>query len=793
MAKPTKQQVEQAFIEKPDLGETFYHPASGGYAKPGKGDWTIYDWAERYGAIDLPNIFGGATSTPTPTPTATPSLAPIGGQLPITGQTDQEWRVGNTLHKWKNNQWEIIGTYNASGNLVRQQSQGPSVNQQISGNTYGGQSSGFINPTPIDYGLKNQPVSTYGQQSTPVSTTTGPDLYMTLEDRNGTIYTKDGRGFTDPTDLGNYLGIKADDIEWNRINPAEVGTAAPVIFPQGTLVRAEGDTKVYAIDANGQRQWIPNPETLNKLYGTGAWANIKTISSQELQGITEGATLDSETAGAQEGTIRINPQTGKREVFQGGAYVSTETFDVEISDTIPADSITKDTVLPPEAYRAIEEGELVSAEGAPEVYLSQGGVLRHIPSPSEFEKMGYKWEDIRQVAPQLIDAFKKGTPITQLIQQIDESINTYQSIIDEAKAGSQTEELEEEQKGWRQKITDTLAGIGDKLTKWWEDPSITNKEAAITEAKGKIANLQAAKQTALNISKNRLESTAFISGEQEQIKDRMNIEIGLEEAMLGILQDDLATATEKAKYCVDLAIKQEKLKLTAMQQALAFVEADLSREDQEVANKMQFALIQYQSELEQVKADAQNRANTYAQLIASYGMIPGLDPSMSVTEQWALAAPKAQQVFNAALASGTSGSIIEQSEYNYAYEFVRQYENLSYDDLRLALMQGTDKLNNSEIDAILAQSGRLKDEEIFNFGQLKTLVQQEIQDAKKFIGKGYKKEDEKEVAITEIQRMKVSPYNKNIMLQLLNNEYYEKYGIGQPSKIDYSKESSASY
>jgi len=81
----------------------------------------------------------------------------------------------------------------------------------------------------------------------------------------------------------------------------------------------------------------------------------------------------------------------------------------------------------------------------PEVYLAKDGILRHIPSPSEFEKMGYKWEDIRDVAPSLIEAFKTGTPITQLVQQIDQSVSTVQSIIDEAMEGSEVEALEGEQ------------------------------------------------------------------------------------------------------------------------------------------------------------------------------------------------------------------------------------------------------------------------------------------------------------------------------------------------------------
>jgi len=580
MAKPTKQQVEQAFIDKPDLGETFYHPASGGYAKPGKGDWSIYDWAERYGAQELPNIFGGAISQPTPIKPTPTQPSSISQPTPIT-------------------------------------------------------------PTPI------QPTAT------PAGTVTKEDIRKAYTSYIGREPTEEEYtwhiGKTGYDDLNEWAMKQT----WEGTPKAPIGTtvSAPVIFPEGTLVRAQGDTKVYAILPDGTRAHVPDSETFNKLYGSGAWSNIKTISSGELQGITEGEALSAEFIGAQEGAIRVNPQTGKREVFQNGIWNPTETFDAGTKDIVSSEDIVKDTKLSADDMRAIEEGELVSAEGRPEVYLAKDGILRHIPSPSEFEKMGYKWEDIRDVAPSLIEAFKTGTPITQLVQQIDQSVSTVQAIIDEAMEGSEVEALEGEQETTRKTIAEILKAIPEKLTAWWKDPSIATAKAAKDESQKKINALEAAKQTALNISKNRLESTAFISGEQEQIKDRMNIEIALEQATLAMLSDDFDTAKEEAQLAVELAIKQEELKLQTAQQALDFIESDLTREDKEVAQKIQFALVEYQAQLEQAKEDAANRANTYAQIIATYGVIPGLDPSLPVTEQWSLVGPQATQERNLRMAA----------------------------------------------------------------------------------------------------------------------------------------------
>jgi len=84
----------KAWEARPDLQTTFYSPVSGGYTKPGATGWvqggTIYDWINKYGISEMPEIFNPqAISTPTsvPTPTPTPSPTPTPTPTPTTGPT----------------------------------------------------------------------------------------------------------------------------------------------------------------------------------------------------------------------------------------------------------------------------------------------------------------------------------------------------------------------------------------------------------------------------------------------------------------------------------------------------------------------------------------------------------------------------------------------------------------------------------------------------------------------------------------------------------------------------------
>lgn len=429
-------------------------------------------------------------------------------------------------------------------------------------------------------------------------------------------------------------GVEATGSTPAPTTPFSFSGDVPTAFPSSvTATTTPTTTPTTADTVQGEFYQIPGQPAVYR------WVDGKLIPfSSEREGIDVGLQRGAEGEPYWSNVIDINAD----QLSQFKGEPERADFVSEVAPEIDSETVVSDVQLSPDAKRAIEEGELVRAEDTPEVYLAEDGTLKHIKNPIEFDKMGYDWADVRDVVPSVLDGWKKGKTITELSQTIDEYAGAFNDIMDQV-TSDKTDTLLDEQEDLRGKAKGILEGMASKLTDWWNDPAIKEKEDAITSKQNEVADLQTAKQTALNISKNRMESMGFIKGERGQIKDRMDIEIGLAQAQLGILQGNLEYAFEKAKASAELTLKQEQLKLDALSQALAFNQADLNREDQKTSTMLQFVISQHQTKLAQDQADLDNRTNAYIQITSTYGNIPGLDPTMSVTDQWAVAAPTIQE------------------------------------------------------------------------------------------------------------------------------------------------------
>lgn len=71
--------------------------------------------------------------------------------------------------------------------------------------------------------------------------------------------------------------------------PVSTG-AAPARWPEGALLRADGDTRVYLIEA-GRRRWVPDEPTFRSR--GFRFENVRVISQRELTEIPEGPALRS--------------------------------------------------------------------------------------------------------------------------------------------------------------------------------------------------------------------------------------------------------------------------------------------------------------------------------------------------------------------------------------------------------------------------------------------------------------------------------------------------------------------
>lgn len=99
----------------------------------------------------------------------------------------------------------------------------------------------IINPTPQDVQNFNNQFTTYTPNQPPVSGDKY-DPYSVLSNDGGTIEGLDGRRFQTPEELAKFLGIRPDQIEWNKIKPTVIlspqntstGTSSPVPTQQPT-------------------------------------------------------------------------------------------------------------------------------------------------------------------------------------------------------------------------------------------------------------------------------------------------------------------------------------------------------------------------------------------------------------------------------------------------------------------------------------------------------------------------------------------------------------------------------
>lgn len=130
------------------------------------------------------------------------------------------------------------------------------------------------------------------------------------------------------------------------------GVNSASAYLDGTLIRAIGDTKVYALEG-GLKRWIINPSIFN---GLGyKWTNIQVL-----------------------------PQDAVNSYILGS----------DLSTTYP-----------------YPNGSLLKGDG-PEVYLIEAGKKRWIPNPQIFEAKGFQWKSIINVKQYTLNYLTRGSDIS---------------------------------------------------------------------------------------------------------------------------------------------------------------------------------------------------------------------------------------------------------------------------------------------------------------------------------------------------------------------------------------------
>jgi hypothetical protein len=196
--------------------------------------------------------------------------------------------------------------------------------------------------------------------------------------------------------------------EWNSyvLSPA-------LTLREGMLVRERNNPDVYVI-TNQQRRYIPSPVIFEAL--GYKWSNITIIPDGTLA-ISHPIGPVMQSSPYPDGTLLVNRDnpTGI-EVLEAGKrrpIPSPEIFDTQYNykDLVYVSSSEWNSYPQgPAVY--FRDGVILRATGRSEVYIMSNGQKRYVNSPTVFEGLGYKWNNIIVVSPEGIDSVPIGAPIT---------------------------------------------------------------------------------------------------------------------------------------------------------------------------------------------------------------------------------------------------------------------------------------------------------------------------------------------------------------------------------------------
>jgi len=176
------------------------------------------------------------------------------------------------------------------------------------------------------------------------------------------------------------------------VSPEPSPSVSPTPPSGASLLRAEGDVRVYVVE-RGFRRHIPSPEVFVS-YGF-LWSDISVVSTEELSG-TPSAKLFRIPGNAAvwlvSGKFRrhiLNP-----EVFSRHSFLWEEIVEVNIQE-----------------LSWYTPAMLLRGTGDTKVWKIENGKKRWITTLTVFTSGGFRWEDVQDVPLFEIESYKEGEPL----------------------------------------------------------------------------------------------------------------------------------------------------------------------------------------------------------------------------------------------------------------------------------------------------------------------------------------------------------------------------------------------
>lgn len=184
---------------------------------------------------------------------------------------------------------------------------------------------------------------------------------------------------------------------------------------EGDLLQGNG-SEIYVLQ-NGQRRWIPNELTFLTLgYKRG---DVKKILDHELMAIPEASPITKNVSKYKDGTLLQGTEPAVYVVSLGYRRLipNTGTFDAlgyrwENVQTIPEQELAAIPELQPLTIKdlSFKDGTLIKASGNA-VYVISIGRRRLIPDTTTFDALGYKWDQVKQVSDEQLNAIPQMNPL----------------------------------------------------------------------------------------------------------------------------------------------------------------------------------------------------------------------------------------------------------------------------------------------------------------------------------------------------------------------------------------------
>jgi hypothetical protein len=176
-------------------------------------------------------------------------------------------------------------------------------------------------------------------------------------------------------------------------------TNFPSLLPEGSLVKADGDPKVYLID-NASKKWIAGADIF-AMRGM-KWGDIKTVLAADLAVYPDGGIIGwpdgtlIKSAGAQ--TV-FAVSSGKRRPISSAEVFIELGYKWENIKTISQNDLDQYGLGMPVNDLSHPDGSLIKFSDSPNVYLVEGGAKKLIPSVEVFLGHGYSFGLVLTVDP----------------------------------------------------------------------------------------------------------------------------------------------------------------------------------------------------------------------------------------------------------------------------------------------------------------------------------------------------------------------------------------------------------